>query len=337
VAFSGDGRSLVSASVDRSVRVWENTGREVTPALAGHTRRVLAVAVSPDGKLLASGGEDQSIRLWDAQTGSERQILLGHRGAVTALAFSPDSKTLASGTTEEKKELAIKLWDTAGGKQLASWDLTGTLPAATYTPDGKKLLAWVPGVDPTNGRPVSRVHVFEIAKGDKPVRTIVDDRIVHCLAFSADGELAAMGADDGTVRIWKTGNGEALFPGSFVAHPRRVTDLIFTPDGKTLITGGVDGQLRIFEVARMKPGDDGKPLSFAGHTRPITAFAVSPKGDSFATGGQDNEVKLWDTKTGKELRRWAMRQPVHNLAFTPDGKHIATANADSTVYLLAVP
>jgi WD40 repeat protein len=73
------------------------------------------------------------------------------------------------------------------------------------------------------------------------------------------------------------------------------------------------------------------------HKGRIVAFAVSADGSRFATVGSDDEVKVWETATGKEVRRWDMRGPVRNLTFTPDGKHLATANADSTSYLLELP
>src|SRR5262249_28783962 len=159
-----------------------------------------------------------------------KRLLVGHRGAVTALAFSPDNKTLASGTTDDKNDQSVKLWDTASGKLLSSWEPIGMIPALGYSADGKRLLAWVPSIDPAGQNPVSNVRVCEAGSG-KLLDTIADrDRLVHCLAFSADGDLVAMGGDDGSVRVWKTAKAERLFNGDLPAHAKRVTDLIITPD-----------------------------------------------------------------------------------------------------------
>ncbi len=337
VAFSSDSRSLVSAGVDKTVRLWENSSREVTPMLAGHTRKVRVVAVSPNGQLIASGGDDQTIRIWDAATASEKLVLTGHRGAITALAFSPDGKQLASGTTEEKNDFSLKFWDTATGKLIGSWEPVGMLPALAYRPDGKQLLAWVPSIDPAGQRPISDVRVYDTASG-KPARTISDkQRLVNCLTFSTDGEWIAMGADDGTIRLWKASTGEQLLKADLKAHDRRVADLIFTPDKKYLVSGGDNGEVKVWEMEKVLAGGEYKPLKFDAHKGRTNGFAMSPKGETFASISPENEIVLWETKTGKELRRWAMRQGVQGMAFTPDGKHLATANADSTLYLLELP
>jgi WD40 repeat protein len=88
-----------------------------------------------------------------------------------------------------------------------------------------------------------------------------------------------------------------------------------------------------------------KPLhTIAAHKKMIVGFAMAPDGKRFATVSLDNVVKLWDTESGKELRVWDFKVPYqHNkpylrgLAFTTDGKSVATANGDSTVYLLSCP
>ena len=115
-----------------------------------------------------------------------------------------------------------------------------------------------------------------------------------------------------------------------------MADLIFSPDRKYLLTAAVDGEVRIWELDKVRPG--GQPLhSLKSNQVSILAFAVSPDGKRFATAGRDDTVKLWDTAAGKELRSWQMRGPVKNIAFSGDGKYVASANADATIYLLEVP
>jgi WD40 repeat protein len=164
------------------------------------------------------------------------------------------------------------------------------------------------------------------------------DEKVHCLAFTNDGELTAVGTPEGTVRIWQNRNGQAYLAGDLLAQPKGLADLIFTADGKQLITGGLDGEVRIWDLEKTRPGGvQAAQKTLTAHKGRLVAFAVSPSGHSFATASNDDEVKLWETATGKELRRWDIRCPVRNLTFTPDGKHLVTANADSTAYLLELP
>ena len=123
------------------------------------------------------------------------------------------------------------------------------------------------------------------------------------------------------------------------AHQEEITDLTLTPDKKLLITGDRIGQVKIWDMANRQ-----EVKSFRAHLFRIVAFAMSPDGSRFVTAGDDNLVKLWETSSGKELRRWDFHVPpqgrksfIRNLTFAPDGKHVATANANATVYLLELP
>jgi WD40 repeat protein len=108
IAFSQDGRRLASASLDRSVRVWDVATGECLALLTGHTDEVFAAAFHPDGKRLATAGRDRAIWLWDPATREEMARLQGHSSYVWSLAFSPDGQTLVSGSGDG----TVRLWDT---------------------------------------------------------------------------------------------------------------------------------------------------------------------------------------------------------------------------------
>jgi WD40 repeat protein len=107
LAFSPDGRCLVTSGEEYTVKIWDvQTGKELE-TLRGHTGDVCAVTISPDGRWLATGGEDTTIRIWDATCWKPRHTLRGHTGLVSSLAFIPGRQRLVSGSRDH----TVKVWD----------------------------------------------------------------------------------------------------------------------------------------------------------------------------------------------------------------------------------
>ncbi len=130
MAFSPNGKQVVSGSRDQTVRLWDAATGAALQALEGYSDWVTSVAFSPNGKQVVSRSRDQTVRLWDAATGKALQALEDHSGWVKSVAFSPDGKQFVFGSRDK----TVQLWDVATGKALQDWIIS-----VAFSPDGNLL------------------------------------------------------------------------------------------------------------------------------------------------------------------------------------------------------
>jgi WD40 repeat protein/serine/threonine protein kinase len=332
LAFAPEGSTLASASQDFTVKLWNTrTGKELL-SLPGHQAAANCVAFSPDEVTLASGGADGKILLWDAATGRQKQMVTHEPGAINSLAISPDGKTLAWGNSQG----IVRLYPTAGAQEGRS--LTGhtnTVDCVRFRPDGQLLAS--ASYDGT-------VRLWDVQTG-KETRVLNGHHgHVRSVAFSPDGQtlVSASGVYDagsysqGEIKLWDLMTGQER--PTFQGPPHGALAVAFSPDGKKLVATGWDGTAHLLDaISRRK-------LHSASYHRGGWMMSAdwSPDGKTVLYSSGDGIVRFCDPNSGAERGLFQLGPPgvaasIAQIAVSPSGRYLASANGNSTIYILRMP
>ncbi|HLG13886.1 MAG TPA: WD40 repeat domain-containing protein [Blastocatellia bacterium] len=369
VAFSPDGKTLASGGDDRTVKLWDIQTGELKRTLVGHVAEVGTIFFSRDGKTLASdggkgvgcgtgdGAPGETI-LWDTRSWAVKRRLGNSQFKFFSIAFSPNIQTVGfssddteildavTGNTKWKLPISGVLACSPDGRTiaLAGWDGTvqlrdartgavrrklsssaGEPVAAAFSPDGRTLVL----------RSGGTLTVWNTRTGVINQTLSIDGNIL----FAQDGKLASWSNhEDGslTLKVWDSRTWQLK---QTLNRPRlHAASVAFSPDSKMLAIGCADGTIRLIRIrtgamriltSRGASVQVSSLLALGGLI--LRPFAMSPDGLS-ATMASGNAISLWDLRAGemKQLLK-GHRGFVISVAFSPDGKLIASGGDDNTV------
>jgi WD40 repeat protein len=258
----------------------------VIRTLTGHRGSVNAVAFSSDGAyVFAASGENAlfgEVKQWKVVDGSLVQTFEGHKDILYSVAVSPDGKILASGSYDQK----IKLWDVATGKEITTLNgHNGAVFGLAFRPDGK-ILASASG-DRT-------VKLWNVERGERVETLSQPTKDVNAVAFSPDGTKLYAGGVDNRIRVWKISETavETTNPilESRYAHEGAILRLVFSDDGKYLLSSADDRTVKLWDAATLR-----ERLLLDNQPDWVAGLCVVPR-DTILVGRLDGSLGVYDFK-----------------------------------------
>jgi len=351
--FSPDGKRIVTASRDKTARIWDVQTAQQLVVLLGHTGAVLSAEFSPDGKRIATASEDNTAIIWDATNGKQLATLKGHGGVVFAASFSPDGSRVVTASDDK----TARIWDSRSGQQLmvlaghedyvysadfshdgiwaitASADKTarvwnaktgearlilrhaGAVNGAEFGPNGKQIIT--ASDDKT-------AVIWDATSGKEIARLTGQNSNVLSARFDASGSYVVTASPDRTVRLWNAKDAREI--AAFYGHDAGVNWAAFDASGQRIVSASDDYTARLWSA---RP--DRRVTVLRGHTAGVLSAAFSPDGKRVITGSADRTARIWNAQTGEELGALeGHRDFVEAVAFSPEGRRAGTASDDGT-------
>ena len=322
IACSPDGQYLAGGSIACEAKIWDLASRSPLHSITGHFSQVKCLDISPDETQLATGGTDGRIIVWDLSNGSLLQALKPHTNYVSSVLFSRDGRTLMSASLDGS---------------IRSWNLTAENDHQVIRSDQSRPVYSMVS-DPEHHRLVTGDSHGRIQFQD-PLEPSIDHEFesgqdkIHQILLNPDGStMASLSRNQTSLHIWDPVSEDLVK--TLDVDGSTVWSATFSPEGSTIWAGTRFGTLGAYDTSSWKtrwktPTPD--PYHY------VLCMAVSPDGQILATGANDGVLRLWNATTGELLHEVPIspnKGLINQILFTPEGRHLVTANANGTAYVL---
>jgi WD40 repeat protein len=352
-AYSPDGARIVTASDDKTARIWDARSGKQLAILSGHEGAVNHVTYSPDGNRIVTASNDKTTRVWDARTGAQLLVLVGHDAFVNFAVYSTDGARIVTASDDK----TARIWDARTGLQLAVLSGHGSsVRSAMFAPDGTHVVT--ASHDYT-------ARIWDARSGAQLAVLSAGPALLESAAYSPDGARIVTTSRDKTARLWDahtraplhvlTGHGTAVMSAAFSpdagrivtvsfdrtirfwdsntgvqlgvlsGHGDRIHSVAFSPDGTRIVTASFDKTARVWDA---RP--DARIAMLSVHPGNIGSAKYSPDGTRILLASNNETASIWDARTNSELAVLSGHGGVEMAGYSSDGTRVVTASTDKT-------
>jgi WD40 repeat protein/serine/threonine protein kinase len=313
--FSFDGRWVLTASEDRTARVWDVATGEPIGEPWQHAGPVWDAAFRPDGLAAVTAAGDSTARVWEVGTGQPLTPPLKHERAVLSVSFRRDGQRVATASEDG----SARVWDARTGQAITPPLRHGSAVRwVTFSPEGERV---------ASASDDGTARVWNATTGQAVTPPLKHAGPVLHLAFAPDGRRLVTASADRTAQLWDAASGaKHLAP---LRHRRAVVRASFSPDGRTVLSASDDNTVAFWNADSGEPR--GQPLK---HRSGVHVAAFDRTGRLVVTGSEDNTARVWRAATGEPLTPLLRHNGSVNAAvLSPDGRRVATTGNGGAVRL----
>lgn len=304
--ISKDGKLIVSASRDNTVRIWMASSGKVLKVLKGHSSYVDFATFSPDSRRVVSASHDKTLILWDVISGQPIRKFIGHSDFVTYVSFSPDGRQITSASAD----MTLIVWEVETGSILKRWKgHSEMVNSVEYFPWGEMV------VSTSDDRTVKCWNV----KTGALVTQLECYYWVNHASCSPDGKMIVLSLANAVVGIWDVTTGKIT---SLTGHADVVNSAFFSPDGKKIVSTSGDSTIKIWDVAKRELI---KTLNC--HYNGVNYAEFSSDGSKIVSASDDRTIRV-DCEDSQQERDYGFKESM-GVYFIPnisyDGERIASS------------
>jgi WD40 repeat protein len=316
VAMTPDGRTVISAANDKSLKFWDATsGREMRTLALSDGASVTNVALAPDGATFTTLNDGGKIQIQSLEGGAVQRERQTFGGLNSFLTYAANGNRLF---TMDPSGKGLQLWNPASGEGVMTlMGHTGYIICGAISGDGKVAVSG--GMDGT-------LRLWDVASGANRQVLVTPGQWTQSVAISPDGRRFASIGQDHTLRFWDALSGQVLqaLPNQFLSGA-----FLFSPDGRLLAGCQSDGVIRLWDAEAAQA-----VRTLKGSTYGVSALSFSADGSTLVAGYGNGTIKLWDVASGLDRMTLGGRaRTLKAIAFSPDGRTVASVQEGTTIVL----